>query len=82
MALNRYREFLRLLPRERRAFAEVQQIRADGTSVVQTPEGRIFRVRGTGIPVGSKCFVFLRSGRQPVLDGTAPDLPLSQFDNL
>jgi len=79
---NRFRQFQRLLPTERRAYTTVMQVRADGTTIVQTPEGRTFRARGTGIPPGSKAFVFLRSGRQPVLDGTAPDLPLSIFDNL
>ena len=79
---NRFRQFQRLLPVERRVFATVVQIRADGTTIVQTPEGRIFQARGTGIPVGSKAFVFIRSGRPPQLDGTAPDLPLSIFSNL
>ena len=79
---NRFRQFRSLLPRETRVFAEITAVRADGTSQVQTPEGRSFRVRGTGIPVGSKAFVSIRSGRMPELDGTAPDLPLSNFANL
>lgn len=80
--MNRYAEFKRLLPTERRAFVTVVGVRADGTSVVQTPEGRNFRVRGVGIPVNSKAFVILRSDRQPQMDGPAPDLPLSVFDSL
>lgn len=80
--LNRYRQFERLIPRERRVYATVTQVRADGTTMVQTPEGRQFRARGDGVPAGSKVFVLLRSGRQPELDGTAPALPLSVFSNL
>lgn len=80
--MNRFRQFQQLLPRERRVYTEVLQVRADGTTIVQTPEGRQLRARGQGIPVGSNAFVFLRSGRPPQLDGTAPSLPLSEFSNL
>ena len=79
---NQYRRFRELLPTERRVFVTVTAVRADGTSIVQTPEGRSFRVRGTGIPVNSKAFVKIRSGQPPELDGPAPDLPLSVFVNL
>ncbi|MFW6024077.1 MAG: hypothetical protein ACOC8P_00480 [Dichotomicrobium sp.] len=80
--MNRFRQFERLLPTERRVYAEVTSVRTDGTSIVQTPEGRVFRARGTGIPAGSKAFVLLPQGKQPRLDGTAPDLPMSEFTNL
>jgi len=82
VTLNRFRQFERLLPAERRVYATVTQVRADGTTMVQTPEGRAFRARGTGIPAGSKAFVLLRAGREPRLDGTAPALPAYQFSNL
>ena len=80
--MNRFKQFQRILPREARLFAEVIQVRADNTTIVRTPEGRQFRARGGGIPAGSNAFVFIRSGRQPEIDGTAPDLPLSEFTNL
>ncbi len=80
--MNRFNQFRRLLPAERRIFGTVSQVRADGTTLVSTPEGRAYRAKGTGIPVGSKAFVFVRTGRRPELDGTAPNLPLSQFENL
>ena len=80
--MNRARQFQRLLPSERRVFAEVMQVRADGTTVVQTPEGRVFRAQGGGVPTGNKAFVRLSGDRRPQMDGPAPDLPLSSFTNL
>lgn len=80
--MNRYQQFRRLLPSERRVYGEVMQVRADGTTIVQTPEGRTLRARGGGVPPGNFAFVRIRSGRQPEMDGTAPALPVTQFDNL
>jgi len=83
--MNRFRQFQRLVGTERRAIVTVNSVRADGTSVVETPEGRIMRVRnapGLGIPAGSKGYVRIRPGSQPELFQTAVDLPLVQFTNL
>ena len=83
--MNRYRQFERLLKTERRLAVTVNSVRADGTSVVETPEGRVLRVRnapGLGIPPGSKGIVRTRQGEQPVLEQTAPDLPVAHFTNL
>ena len=80
--MNRFKEFQRLLPTERRVYVTVTQVRADGTSIVQTPEGRVIRARGGGVAEGSNAFVILRSDRAPEMDGVAPSLPLSIFDTL
>lgn len=79
---NQYKRFQGLLPSQRRAYVTVVQVRADGTSIVQTPEARTFRARGGGVPAGSNAFVKLVSGQPPEMDGAAPSLPLSQFVNL
>lgn len=80
--MNRFRQFQRITGLDRRLYGTVIQIRADGTTIVQTPENRTIRARGTGIPVGSKAFVLIQPNRPPQLDGPAPDLPLSDFPNL
>lgn len=83
--MNRYRRFQRLVGIPREAIVTVNSVRADGTSVVQTPEGRIMRVRnapGLGIPAGSKGFVRFRPGQQPELYQAADDLPVTSFTNL
>lgn len=71
---NQYREFLRLLPQKRRVYVEVVRVRSDGRSLVRTPEGREFRVQGSGIPVGSFAFV---EGDEII--GPAPTLALTEF---
>ena len=80
--MNRFRQFRRLLPTERRAVVTILQTRTDGTSIVQTPEGRTYRARGTGIQPGNKAYVLIRQGQAPELNGVAPDLPLTIIDTL
>lgn len=80
--MNRYRQFQRLVGQARRTVAEVVSVRADGTSVVQTPEGRIWRVQGGGVPAGSQAYIRFRPGEKPQIDGPAPDLPAVAFTNL
>lgn len=70
---NLWRQFQQLLPSERRLYVEVVQVRGDGTSIVRTGDGRQFRAKGDGIPVGSHAFVV---GDR--IDGPAPDLPTTQ----
>ena len=72
-----YRQFIDLLPQDRIVYAQVVSVSgATGTSLVQTPNGRQFRVIGTGIPAGSYCFV--RGGE---IKNVAVELPLSSFNN-
>lgn len=73
--INLFRQFRALLPNERRLYVEVVQVRANGRTIVRTPEGRQFSVSGSGVPVGSNGFVV---GDR--LDGSAPRLPISLFD--
>lgn len=80
--MNRYRQFERLVGRARRTVAEVVSVRGDGTSVVQTPEGRVWRVQGGGRSPGSNAYIRFRPGEKPELAGPAPDLPTVQFTNL
>lgn len=80
--MNRYLRFQRLVGQSRLTRAEIMSVRPDGTSVVQTPEGRIWRVQGGGIPPGSFAYIRIRPGEQPRIEGAAPDLPLTVFDSL
>jgi hypothetical protein len=77
----------RLTRPEQRYRAEVTAQHADGTSTVQTSDGRITRVRnqpGLNVPVGSFCIVSTgrRPGELPVILRTAPSLVESQFHDL
>lgn len=67
---NVWRSFQDLIPSQRRVYAEIVQVRGDGTSIVRTSEGRQWRVQGDGIPVGSFAYV---TGTK--IDGPAPALP-------
>ena len=81
------RQWARLSRPEQRYRAEVTAQHADGTSTVQTADGRITRVRnqpGLNIPVGSFCIVTTsrQPGDLPIILRSAPSLTLSQFHNL
>lgn len=81
------RKWQRLTRPEKRYRAKVTAQHNDGTSTVQTSDGRITRVRnqpGLNIPVDSYCIVSTgaRAGELPVILRSAPSLTLSEFHNL
>ena len=81
------RDWNRLTRPESRYRARVTAIHADGTSTVQTSDGRITRVRNQpGITVPVDSFAIISTGRQPgdlpTIMRAAPALTLSEFHNL
>lgn len=83
--MNRYKRFRRLIGLPRLMIVTVNSVRPDKTSVVETPDGRVMRVRnapGVGVPAGSRAYVRTQPHQMPELYATAPNLPLTRFINL
>ncbi len=67
---NLWRQFQRLLPRERTIIVTVDANNGDGTSTVTTQTGSTLVVEGEGVAAGDKAFV-----KERAITGPAPDLP-------
>ena len=67
---NLWRRFQSLLPQDPVQLAEVISHSSGGTSIVESPDGQQYRVRGQDVAVGQNAFV---QGGEIVDE--APDLP-------
>lgn len=67
---NLWRQFRRLLPRERTIIVDVNANNGDGTSTVTTQTGSTLVVQGEEVSAGNKAFV-----KEKAITGPAPDLP-------
>lgn len=67
---NLWRRFQALLPSDPLHYAEMIAHNADGTSTVESPAGKQYRVRGQDVAVGDHAYI--QSGR--ILE-EAPSLP-------
>ncbi len=67
---NLWREFQRLLPRERTIIVDVDANNGDGTSTVTTQTGSKLVVQGEDVAAGNQAFV-----KERAITGPAPALP-------